>query len=149
MKEEISGTTKAYFAGLFDGEGCVRIMKGKKPSGGIAYSLKVYFNITYANILYEMKKQFGGNVISIDMSKQKTPRMCKAIEIGVMNPDKWKQRYNYTISGKEAWIFLKTIETYCKEKRTQVATAIEYFNGKRSYRGSVITKSETERCEYY
>lgn len=150
MKKEITETEKAYFAGLFDGEGCVNIHK-IESSGYDIYSLRVNFGLTYADILYKMKKMFGGTIHKRDVSKRlKAPYMCRAINAGLANPDNFKQTYEYEISGKEAWIFLKIIEPYCEEKKEQVNTAIEFFNGNRSHSGSIgRSKSQAERCEYY
>lgn len=146
---EITTEQRAYFAGLLDGEGCVSVSKSY-PHGDVTYGLRVTFNITYANVLYEMKSIFGGNIHKRDMSKRlNQPCIIKRTEHGIDNPEKWKQSYDYYLQSKEAWVFLKIIEPYCKEKREQVKTAIEFFNGNRTHTGRKKSESQIERCEYY
>lgn len=140
---KISEKDRAYFAGFLDGEGCIRINKKRKSGGNTRYTLTVMFSNTYASVLYELKKLFGGNVYKADMAKV---RSCNSTN---GNPENWKQSYQFHISSKEAWIFLKIIEPYCREKREQVHTGIEFFQGKRDGRDSGLSKSQTERSEYY
>lgn len=143
---DIKETDKAYFAGLFDGEGSVSVKKGLSENT-IHYSLTVEFGITYASVLYEMKKLFGGNVYPRNHEKYiNTPSALKRTDT---NPEKWKRKYDYVIKGKEAWIYLKMIEPYSREKMEQIRTAIEFYNGFRDSRGHKRSKSQTDRCEYY
>ena len=147
---EISTEQRAYFAGLLDGEGCIYIDKDAS-SGYVSYSLEIRFSMTYYNILYEMKNLFGGNINKKDMSKRsEETQTSKAIKIGFLNPNNWKQQYHYTLHSKEAWVFLKMVEPYCKEKKEQVNTGIEFFNGNRPGSGRKgRSKEQVERCEYY
>lgn len=140
--KEIKETDKAYFAGLFDGEGCITISKDNRDRN---YPLRVMFKITYKPILYKMKELFGGGDINkYNIEKRKNePAVIRGSESNIWNPEKWKQAYQYILNSKEAWIFLKIIEPYCEEKKEQVRTAIEYYNGIRNGRPNI------ERCEYY
>ncbi len=150
---EISETNKAYFAGLLDGEGCIYINKvqRKKEDRGDGYSLRVDFNLTYAPVLYDMKKIFGGNVTKVDMEKTKrSPSMKKNSDSGCVNLENIKQSYLFHLSGKEAWYFLKVVEQFCREKKEQVLVAIEFFQGRRPFAGvRGRSQSETNRCEFY
>lgn len=132
--KEIKETDKAYFAGFFDGEGTVMVAE---------HQLVVSFGLTYVPILYKLKELFGGSICKVDMNKlANQPSNKKMTDAGFYNPER-KQMYNYRIKNKEAWIFLKMIETYCEEKKEQVRTGIEFYNGVR------IGRPNTERCEYY
>ncbi len=142
--KKISETEKSYFAGLFDGEGCIMIHRS-----GTGYSLRVMLNITYASVLYEMKHIFGGEVYKNNMDKLKNcESKLKEKSIG-HSPENNKQKYLYQVHGKEAWVFLKIIEPYCKEKREQAKVGIEFYNGFTDRRGKGKSKLQIERCEYY
>ncbi len=135
---KINETDKSYFAGLLDGEGCIFIDKDKRK--GIYYNLAVSFHITYAPVLYEMKRLFGGYVREVNMEKAKN---CQSVKSTIaFNTEDWKQSYYFCIHGKEAWMFLKIIEPFCREKKDQVRIGIEFFQGYKS-------GSQLERCEYY
>lgn len=96
---EISEKDKAYFAGFFDGEGCVRVDKAiHKLNNRYSYSLAVSFGNTYVPTLYEMKKLFGGSICLEDMELLKNRPSVKG---GFnANPDNYKQRYNLAFHGK-------------------------------------------------
>ena len=69
---EIAKDDKIYFAGLFDGEGCVFIHKTHSASGkNNNYTLAVSFGLTYEPVLKKMQKLFGGSVCRKDMDKCK------------------------------------------------------------------------------
>ncbi len=139
---KISEKDRAYFAGLFDGEGCVVLEKHINH-----YNLKALFGMTYAPILYEMRGLFGGKVYKTDMETRRNSPSVKCSTN--TNPENLKQTYQFQLYSKEAWIFLKIIEPYCREKKEQVHTGIEFFQGYRGGRGSGLSKSQIERCEYY
>ncbi len=138
--KEISNEDKAYFAGLFDGEGCVVINRAD-------HNLMVTFGLTYAPVLYKMLNLFGGSVHKRNMQNMKnSPHTNKLIESGVCNISNWKQVYVYTVRGKDAWLFLKSIEQYSIEKKEQISIAIEFFNGRtHKYK----SKSQIERGEFF
>ncbi len=145
--KEISVEDKAYFAGLFDGEGCVNITKDNKQ---ISYELRVLFHITYASVLYEMESLFGGGVSIINMEKVKDyPSSINRIKYCNENIDNHKQSYTYSLCSKEAWVFLKIVYPYCREKKEQARIAIEFYNRKRDGRYGGLSDSERQRCEYY
>lgn len=150
MVKEVNNENRAYFAGLLDGEGCIRIHKSKSGKS-ICYCLKVQFNVTYKNILLEMQKLFGGNIYEKDMSKGIN---CKSSQVRILNerasPENWKQGYLYEISGRDALYFLKLTEPFCREKKEQAALGIRYEEGKRPFAGSYgRSDSETKRCEFF
>ena len=146
---EIKEIDKAYFAGLFDGEGTVRIFKNCNKKY-IGYSLRVSFDVTYKSVLLRLQKLFSGNICIKDMEKRKN---CKSIKKSVFSGCSLlylKQVYAYTISGKDALYFLKLIEPYCDEKKQQVIIGIKFEEGRQPRAGGVGRNDlETERCEFF
>jgi len=137
----------AYYAGFFDGEGCVRLSK----SGSGGYTLHVKFHITYSPILYELHKIYGGTVSKCDMDKVRNQRTVVIASINKLtNPMNFKDRFSYDLTGESAYRFLVSILPYCREKKKQVEMAIEFFEGKkRKVVGHNRTNKETKRCEYF
>lgn len=56
----------AYFAGLFDGEGCISINKtkgtAKKPYARSGFQLRTSVTNTNIDVLYALQEQYGGKV---------------------------------------------------------------------------------------
>ena len=145
---DIKETDRAYFAGLFDGEGTVAIYKHIRGTQ-ISYSFDVSFGISYESVLIRMQKCFGGNIYKKNMEKLKNClSIKKLIAINYYSPDKRKQIYHYILSGRDALYFLKVIEPFCDEKKQQVSLGIRYEQGKRESRNG-RSKHETERCEFF
>ena len=142
----INEEEKCYFAGLFDGEGCVRILKSDTSSGNISYSLLVQFNLTYEPILNKMKKLFGGNIYKTNMEKKKNSVSVKKSINSGCSTGNLKQTYDYNITGWDARCFLNNIVNFCQEKKDQVIVGIE-FEEKRKNRST--SEYETNRSEYY
>ena len=155
MRKEIKNEEKAYFAGLFDGEGTTRISKSEGKTSAcnvtVSYRLSVQFSLTYKLVLIRMQKLFGGNITTVDMEKQRNSKsILKLREAGYYSQEKWKQSYKYYISGRDALYFLKVIEPFCDEKRPQVVLAIQYEQGRKPNAGSCgRNKYETDRCEFF
>lgn len=128
MKKQLSPTELAYFAGLFDGEGCVRI-HGSRTTG---YGIETSVTITYAPVLEKARDNFGGSIAVVRM-----------------RVDHWKQQYSWAIGSKNAYEFLKSILPYLDEKRPQAALAIEYYErfGNLTNHRSRYEKAEQEK--YY
>jgi hypothetical protein len=52
-----------YFAGLFDGEGCIRIGKWSKPnSTHVRYSLHATLGVNYLPVIQLMHETYGGSI---------------------------------------------------------------------------------------
>ena len=154
MIKEILEKDRAYFAGLFDGEGTVRITKGihknKNGNNNTHYSLHVSFDLTYKPVLLRMQMYFGGNVQAKNMDKlRNNPSALKAAAAGITSPEKWKREYLYYLSGRDALYFLKVIKPFSDEKQQQVELAIQYEEGRRTHTNSGRSNHETERCEFY
>lgn len=152
MIKEIPEKDRAYFAGLFDGEGTVRIYKHirKDGNGNAEYGLRVSFGLTYKPVLLRMQKYFSGNVHTVNKdTMENTPSALKGSAAGTISPEKWKQRYDYYLTGRDALYFLKVIKPFCDEKQQQAELAIQFEQGRRDGRGTGRSDRETERCEFY
>lgn len=150
--QEIKNEDRAYFAGLFDGEGTVGVSKRtSKSTNAISYSLHIKFTITYKKVLIEMQKFFGGNIQEVDMKvKMNCNSTKRRVEFDNTSLMKWKQQYVYNLSGSDTLYFLKIIEPFCREKKQQVSLAIRFQEGRKpNPYSSGRSKSETERCELF
>lgn len=101
-----------YVAGLFDGEGYVRVNKWIKPnSTHIRYNLFVGLNMTYRPVIEMLHAQFGGGL----HSSRKDLR----------NP---KQRvlFCWMVASQCAATFLRAIQPHVIVKKDQVDLALEF-----------------------
>lgn len=102
----------AYFAGFFDGEGCIRICK-RKGRRYARYQLDIGITSTNLWILQRLKFMFGGSVL-IQKASTLTRRTAWA----------WR------INGKLALQFLRLIYPYLYLKKAEAEIAIEFQEGK-------------------
>lgn len=93
----------SYFAGFFDGEGCVRL----KRSGNYIYSVVIVVN-TNLEVLIDFKEKFGGNI---------QPRKRKV--------SYHKKIYAWEIYSKASVPFLEAILPYLIVKREQVIIVLK------------------------
>ena len=96
----------AYFAGFFDGEGCVVICKSKGNKGTPWYKLQVSTYQKSPEVLYDMKDAFGGSV-------------CRISNRGFIG-------YQWAASSKQAANFLRRVYPYLRVKKEQVKVALEF-----------------------
>lgn len=102
----------AYVAGLFDGEGYVRVSKWEKPnSTHIRYNITAGINMTYRPIIEQLHTTFGGG---FHMNRY-----------DLRNP---KQRIGYcwVVASQYAANFLRQIQPHAIVKRAQIDLAIEF-----------------------
>lgn len=99
----------AYFAGLFDGEGCIRIeiKEGKRGGTGVLY---VSLGSTDLRVTAEMKQLFGGYLTSVR----------KASKHARMASRDWKA------TNGVASEFLAVIYPYLRIKKRQAALAFKF-----------------------
>ena len=119
----------AYCAGLFDGEGCVSLVKGKYDKK-IKYSLQVKISSTDYFIIEWVQEHFGGYVTT---------------------------EHKKTVNRKEAWcwsckiseqdMFFFSILPYSKIKRIQIIEALNYIYEKQN--GGRLTEKELMLREGY
>ena len=97
--------TPEYTAGLFDGEGCVRVQKHKarKPTHSPYYELRVTISNTNVEILNQLVQEFGGSIQVANVARENR----KAVH------------YWYA-AGRTAQAFLARIAPFVFIKRTQV-----------------------------
>lgn len=102
-------TEIAYIAGFFDGEGCVRIKKANQ--GGNSYYLIAHITNTNPVILKKVQDLFGGNT-------------------RVQENGRNKPIYNWYITSSEANDFLKTLQPFLIEKKSQAELGIKFHENK-------------------
>jgi len=100
-------TDLAYYAGLFDGEGCVQLRPHKRS--GKTWALYVSIASTNEWIIQQLKFSFGG---SLSKKKWKNPN--------------WKPAFIWGVSSKDALTFLEAVYPYLKLKKPQAEIAIRF-----------------------
>lgn len=111
-EKEITEEDWAYAAGFFDGDGniYIRKRKGKKEIWNSTYSINVSIGNTDKDIIIWLKDKFGGGIRN--HIKQK---------------EYHKQAYQWRVSGKIAYNFLKLIYPYLILKKYQAGLSIEFY----------------------
>ena len=102
-------TEIAYIAGFFDGEGCVRIKRANQ--GGNSYYLIAHITNTNPIILKKVQELFGGNTRLQEKGRNKPV-------------------YNWYITSSEANDFLKTLQPFLIEKKSQAELGINFHENK-------------------
>lgn len=106
----------AYFAGLFDGEGCVRLSTRRSPV------LKVSIVNTDARPLRHLHRQFGGSITEHTW--------------GARHGRPWRRSYEWQVAAGIARSFLRWIAPYVLIKREQVDIALEFLATRRADRST-------------
>ncbi len=101
---------KGYFAGHFDGEGCVLMHKMKRTICRQTYTLAVMVHISSYEVIQKYYKAFHGRVHSAPV--------C-------VNKPMWVWRIARLADAHQ---FIETVAPYLVEKREQAATALEWLN---------------------
>jgi hypothetical protein len=100
----------AYWAGLFDGEGCVLIARGRNPGRKVVqHWLTVSVSNTDLDVLRELGERFGG---SIATDRTRKPH--------------WHTCYHWHTSGRIAAAFLSAILPFARVKRAQIELALAF-----------------------
>jgi intein/homing endonuclease len=108
----------AYYAGLFDGEGCVMI-KMSRCRGREYHTLRVDLSNTHLGVLEELQSVFGGSVSQGD----KRRRQC----------------WYWHLSVNDAYRFLLTIQPFARIKAEQIVLALEFRKLTDAYRSRGTT----------
>ena len=109
---EVPQTRLAYYAGLFDGEGCVYIKPGVKHTGHIhSLVLSVSVTMTDTIALCELERDFGGKL---------RRSVCKDITRHHKIPYRWQ------LSARRAEAFLRSIRPFAKVKAAQIDVALMF-----------------------
>ncbi len=118
----------AYMAGLFDGEGCVSVIRRKAKKGCVAdgFSLDVRIGMTCLRTLQAIAQAYGGSISPLKRS----------------NP-KYRQAWHWYCTGDTAMAVLTRIRPFAITKAEQIRLAIAFqqqCHG--SYRHSKAPPSE-------
>lgn len=141
MVKQMNSIDLAYFAGLFDGEGCIQILHYKPQTGKRTeqHTLSCKVNMTNKESV-EQFLAFGGSMCQHKAS-QKNPT--------------WKDQWIWTVNSNKAVSFLKTLLPFLKLKRAEAQVGIEFQTTRRAcaYGGkrfrSAISPMELRRREWY
>lgn len=99
----------AYLAGLFDGEGCIDIPRGKNES----LSLRIHIAVCHEKMIRRLFNEFNGAYF------------CQS------NQDiRWKILWRWSLGGWRAKYFLRKILPYSIIKKEQILLAIKFPFGK-------------------
>lgn len=108
--KQVDSTTAAYFAGHFDGEGCVDINVSSNQMWNHA-RLQVTVGSCNLPILLKYREVFGGAIYNHHKP--------------VKN---WRQAGKWMVQSKtDIARFLLTIEPYCVEKKAQVSLCLNFI----------------------
>lgn len=100
-----------YVAGLFDGEGCVRINRWFKPgSVHVRYNVFAFIGMTHKPVIDELMAQFGGSV-HCNHHSRKSPRH--------------RDQFVWIVASQKAASFLRTVLPYLIVKRDEAMLALE------------------------
>lgn len=118
-----------YWAGFFDGEGCVMITKEHNKDGfHINPNFILMINVTNTNKkIMEKLVSFAG---------------CSNLAERKFNDPNKKNAFYFTVRGNQAMNFLEKICPYSKLKKEQIRTAIEFQKNKKIH--CPLTKEDLE-----
>jgi len=114
MPYNINKITKfelSYYAGFFDGEGCIMI--SKKRASRPCRALSVVITNTRVSVLEDIKGIFGGGLFKVRRGKES-----------------YKDKWMWSIGGKKAVAFLTKIYPYLRLKKKEAELAFEFQRGK-------------------
>ena len=120
-----------YIAGLFDGEGSVRItfekrrnkpyvFKMKNPTRG-NFQMGASVANTHLYVLRKLKEKFGGR-LSADSKRKDKPH--------------WKNCFTWSIASKSAENFLRAIEPFVIIKKNHIKIALKFQEGMGEFRAT-------------
>ena len=105
-----------YIAGLFDGEGCIHIVKAK-PNENLGtvnptYKLTIEISTTYYPVMEFLKESLGGRIHSRKGDEQR------------------KESWSWQTDAEKALSILKFIAPYLIIKKAEAILGIEYQEGR-------------------
>lgn len=115
-------TDLAYFAGIFDGEGCIVIHNQKHQCKSGVISTNSHIEINFGNVNEWIVRLFQFNFGGSIYSEKHFPRQTL-----------WR----WQCASKIAYEFLQIITPYLKLKRAQAEIALN-FQRRRKYRGHIL-----------
>lgn len=100
-----------YVAGLFDGEGCVRIQRWAKPnSTHIRYQVRCSLGMTHKDVIKRLAKTYGGSLHVNDHSKRNKNH---------------RPQFSWVAGSRVGVDFLKRILPFLIVKREEVKLALK------------------------
>lgn len=122
----------AYFAGLFDGEGCISINKTKgsknKPYSRPGFQLRVSVTNTNFDILYKLQDSYGGKVYSREKKNARTY-------------GNWITVSNQCIKPLTIWLPFLII------KKEQALVALNFQDNRKTYKTDEDWKNDFDNYE--
>lgn len=109
MRKQPTKEQIVYFAGFFDGEGCIQIEKSITKGTNTHYALRVSIEHTFIPVLELLRDAYGGGIV---VAKKNMPH--------------YKQKYVWKLNGRDAHRFILDITPYLWEKKPQALLADEY-----------------------
>jgi len=119
MPYKITKSELNYYAGFFDGEGCIMIKK--KHSGRPFHTLDITISLTNLNILEDFKRAFGGTIHGAYKSKTH-----------------YKDKWMWMIGGDKALAVLKALYPYLRLKNREAELGIEFQERAKYQRGDAL-----------
>lgn len=118
----------AYFAGLFDGEGCLHIRKTKTKVQKTTYALVCKISMCNFSILEQLQQTFGGS-----LHKEREHQYS----------NKYNKLWTWTLSCVKARDFIIAILPFLRIKKSEAELAITFQAGKARTHKS-IPKTESK-----
>lgn len=133
LVNDLSPYDIAYLAGLFDGEGCVRVALMNRGATQKRRQRKViYLGIevanTYEPIMYWLQTNFGGHVYKVKRNKR-TDNTC----------------WSWHLHGDSLKLLLSLIIPYSRIKKEELLVLLEAVNMKRGLIGKPHPESYYEK----
>lgn len=123
MTKEVSS---AYFAGFFDGEGYIGLLKRQRGKY-TEYFVQLSIGQNDGAVMDWIKENFGGNVYLV----------------------KRDGSFYWTSSNRKALAILKRILPYLKYKKPQAELAIDFFEGREKRAQTISPKEKARREDIY
>lgn len=129
----ITRTTRAYIAGIIDGEGSIGIHRQHpRPHGKSAtYRVKIHVSNIYLPLLEWLKDLFGGTIYHLSEPRRRKP--C----------------YNWSLMGPPAVDVLRTIYPFLRVKAAQAWLALEFCAQCPSQQGRRLSSEQVALREGY
>lgn len=134
--KKITNENISYFAGYFDGEGCIHA----RNIYNRYYTIEVQVTSTYPMVCREMCRVFGGAVISASHGNSKTRHKFK----------NQRDFYRWRIFGPNAILVLQRLLPFLREKKEQARLGIRLYKEKTRHRKSQLVAQITalKRVQY-
>ncbi|KKM04221.1 hypothetical protein LCGC14_1766470 [marine sediment metagenome] len=126
----------SYYAGLFDGEGCIHIARIHTQKRKLTYQLVCRVSMYSLPVLEQLKTYFGGSIY------------C---EKNHPISNKYGMLWSWSIFSKGAEAFLNQIKSYLRIKKPQAELALQFQGNKaRTHRNRPKTEAKLaiEEAQY-